>query len=113
MYKKKRLVNKKYRRNKARIKARKLKSMAKAKPVRNIGERISDPRIEMNERVVKAPAKEPAVKKTAVKKPAAKKTTTKKPVAKKTTTKKPVAKKAAPKKTTAKKAPAKKTKTKK
>jgi len=103
MYKKKRLVNKKYRRNKARIKARKLESMAKAKPVRNIGERIPDPRIEMNERVVKAPAKEPAVKKIAVKKSAAKKTTTKKPVAKK----------AAPKKTTAKKAPAKKTKTKK
>jgi hypothetical protein len=103
MYKKKRLVNKKYRRNKARLKARKLESMAKAKPVKKIAEPVADPRIEMKERVVKAPAKEPAVKKTAVKKPAAKKTTTKKPVTKK----------AASKKSTAKKAPAKKTKTKK
>jgi len=106
MYKKKKLAQKKHRKNKARIKALKAASLSKAKPKKKI---VSAP-IEVEKKPVSK--KKPAAKKTAAKKPAAKKTAAKKPAAKKTTAKKPAAKKTAAKKPAAKKTAAKKPATK-
>jgi hypothetical protein len=90
MYKKKKLAQKKHRKNQARIKALKAASLSKAKPKKKI---ISAPiEVEKKPAAKKAAAKKPAAKKAAAKKPAAKK-----PAAKKAAAKKPAAKKAAAK----------------
>ena len=69
MYKKKKLAQKKHRKNKVRLKALKVASLLKAKPKKKI---ISTP-TEVKKPVAKKPAtKKPATKKPAAKKPAAK-----------------------------------------
>ena len=77
MNKKKKLVLKKHRKNKARIKSLKQNSYAK----------------KSEELLKSTDAKKPAAKKPAAKKPAAKKPAAKKPAAKKPAAKKPAAKK--------------------
>ena len=95
MYKKKKLAQKKHRKNKVRLKALKVASLLKAKP---------------KKKIVSAPVE--VEKKAEVKKTVAKKTATKKAPAKKDPEKKAEAKKAPAKKTAAKKPAAKKTTTK-
>jgi hypothetical protein len=105
MYKKKKLAQKKHRKNKVRLKALKVASLSKAKPKKKI---VSAP-IEVEK---KAEVKKPVAEKAPVKKAVAKKAPAKKVVAKKASAKKVVAKKATAKKPAAKK-PATKAKTKK
>ena len=95
MYKKKKLAQKKHRKNKVRLKALKVASLSKAKPKKKID---STP-IE----VAKKPElKVPAVKKVAVKKAPAKKVAVKKAPAKKVAAKKAPVKKTVVKKSQAK-----------
>jgi hypothetical protein len=95
MYKKKKLAQKKHRKNKVRLKALKVVSLSKAKPKKKI---VSAPievekKAEVKKPVAeKAPVKKAVAKKTAAKKPAAKKPAAKKPAAKKPAAKKPVTK---------------------
>ena len=76
MYKKKKLANKKHRKNKLRLKALKVDSLSKVKPKKKI---VSTPvEVENKTKVKKpvakkvAPAKKATAKKTAAKKPATK-----------------------------------------
>ena len=80
MYKKKKLAQKKHRKNKVRLKALKVASLSKAKPKKKI---VSAP-IEVAKKVAvkKAPAKKVAVKKAPAKKVSAKKPAVKKPTTK-------------------------------
>jgi hypothetical protein len=86
MYKKKKLAQKKHRKNKVRLKALKVVSLSKAKPKKKI---VSAP-IEVEK---KAEVKKPVAEKAPVKKAVAKKAAAKKVVAKKAAAKKPAAKK--------------------
>ena len=85
MYKKKKLAQKKHRKNKVRLKALKVASLSKAKPKKKI---VSTP-VEVAK---KTELKVPAVKKVAVKKAPAKKVAAKKAPVKKTAVKKSQAK---------------------
>ena len=95
MYKKKKLAQKKHRKNKVRLKALKVASLSKAKPKKKI---VSAPievekKAEVKKAVVnKAPAKKAVAKKAPAKKAVAKKAPAKKAVAKKPAAKKPVTK---------------------
>jgi hypothetical protein len=91
MYKKKKLAQKKHRKNKVRLKALKVASLSKSKPKKKI---VSSPiKVEKKAEVKEPVAKKVAVKKAPAKKPAAKKPAAKKPAAKKPAAKKPAAKK--------------------
>ena len=85
MYKKKKLAQKKHRKNKVRLKALKVASLSKSKPKKKI---VSAP-VEVEKRVA---VKKPVVKKVAVKKAPAKKVPAKKAAAKKPAAKKSVTK---------------------
>jgi hypothetical protein len=100
MYKKKKLAQKKHRKNKVRLKALNVASLLKAKPKKKI---VSAP-IEVAKKVAvkKAPAKKVAVKKAPAKKVAVKKAPAKKVAVKKAPAKKVSAKKPAVKKPTTK-----------
>jgi|TARA_B110000467_G_scaffold147940_1_gene153412 hypothetical protein len=101
MYKKKKLAQKKHRKNKVRLKALKVASLSKSKPKKKI---VSTPL----EVAKKAELKKPEVKKVTVKKAPVKKVGVKKAPAKKVAVKKAPAKKAAAKKASVKKTAVKK-----
>ena len=101
MNKKKKLANKKHRKNRDRVKALRQESLKKAKKPAKVKAPVEDVKIAEVDTPKKTTAKKkPAAKKTAAKKkPAAKKTAAKKkPAAKKTSAKKTAAKKTTTKK---------------
>ena len=78
MNKKKRLANKKHRRNKNRLKARKIESMAKANPTKRLSKNTTSIAGKSKSPTKKAPAKKAVAKKAPAKKAPAKKAVTKK-----------------------------------